>query len=105
MFKRVKFLEQLTVKVYATDIKDQVDNLIIKIILITIVFFISSYLIKPYIKLFDDLEEAILVHTKGTFLTILKQKFQMMQQKLQHDLMNFLKFLDSKKQLKQISTK
>ena len=65
-------LGAITVKVDAKDIRANVIKIIFKIILITaiflvIAFFISRYFVKPYIKLFNDLEEGISRAYKGDF--------------------------------------
>jgi len=72
-------LGAITVKVDAKDIKHNVYGIIQKIILITLVFlliafFVSKYFIKPYIKLFNDLEEGISRAYKGDFSYYIKTK-------------------------------
>ena len=65
-------LGAITLKIDITDVKARTYDITLKIVLITIVFlifafFISRYYIKPYIQLFDDLEEGISRAYKGDF--------------------------------------
>ncbi len=65
-------LGAITLKLDIEDVKERTSDIILKIVLITIVFlifsfFISRYFIKPYIQLFDDLEEGISRAYKGDF--------------------------------------
>jgi len=70
--KEGEVLGAITLKIDILDVKERTYDIIFKIILITfafliLAFFISRYFIKPYIQLFDDLEEGISRAYKGDF--------------------------------------
>ena len=70
--KEGEVLGAITLKLDIADVKERIYDITIKIILITLAFliaafFISRYFIKPYIQLFDDLEEGISRAYKGDF--------------------------------------
>jgi diguanylate cyclase (GGDEF)-like protein len=70
--KEGEVLGAITLKIDIADVKDRTFDIIFKIVLITfgfliIAFFISRHFIKPYIQLFDDLEEGISRAYKGDF--------------------------------------
>jgi len=65
-------LGAITLKIDIEDVKERTFDIIFKIVLITLVFlifafFISRHFIRPYIQLFDDLEEGISRAYKGDF--------------------------------------
>ncbi len=70
--KEGEVLGAITLKIDIADVKERTFDIIFKIVLITIVFlvfafFISRHFIRPYIQLFDDLEEGISRAYKGDF--------------------------------------
>ena len=70
--KEGSVLGAISLELDISEIKTTTLNMIIKIILISLVFlflafFITKHYIKPYIKLFDDLEEGISKAYKGDF--------------------------------------
>lgn len=70
--KEGSVLGAITLELDVNDVKTSTINILLRIVLISIVFlvvafFITSYNIRPYIKLFDDLEEGITKAYKGDF--------------------------------------
>ena len=70
--KEGEVLGAITLKIDIADVKNRTFDIIFKIVLITLVFlifafFISRHFIRPYIQLFDDLEEGISRAYKGDF--------------------------------------
>ncbi len=70
--KEGEVLGAITLKIDVADVKERTFDIILKIVFITIIFlifafFISRHFIKPYIQLFDDLEEGISRAYKGDF--------------------------------------
>ena len=70
--KEGEVLGAITLKIDIADVKDRTFDIIFKIVMITLIFlifafFISRHFIRPYIDLFDDLEEGISRAYKGDF--------------------------------------
>jgi len=98
--KEGEVLGAITLKIDIADVKNRTYDITLKIVLITLAFlilafFISRYFIKPYIQLFDDLEEGISRAYKGDFSyqvkTVLSDDAAKVAEKL-NDLSEIFKF-------------